>query len=606
MTGAIDPFATYLRYLDKRRGEELVLSRYCDRISDARLVTFGTGAILTWGVFSAGWLSGWWLSLPVALFIGLAVLHHRLLTSKHRLASAVSWYNRGIARLEDRWSGTGSRGDQFASDHHLFTLDLDLFGEGSLFQLLNTTQTQAGEEILASWLLEPADGTEVATRQEAVGELKQRFELRERLATASSDTHPTIRPSDLTDWATAAPILHGGRTQLAALILSGLTTIAIISWLVYMISPLPMLLMLTVSIAFRRRFHKRINHIMHAVVGPAHELEALTHIGSVFREDIYTSQRLSELRASLATAKGEMPRATRRLKRLVEMYDWQHNLIFRPFAAIAFLELQCAFTVEAWRARHGGSVRKWIRGIGELEALSALGTYAYEHQADPFPELVSSDQTPVYEAKALTHPLIPTALSVANDLTLGTSPQVLIVSGSNMSGKTTLLRSVGISVVMAFMGAPVRASSLRVSPVSIGATLRIEDSLQAGRSRFYAEVLRLGQIVKIARIRPTLFLLDELFHGTNSHDRAEGARSLLEFLLAHHAVGLVTTHDLSLSRIGDKLTPAVLNVHFDDTLVDGEMRFDYRLKPGIVRRSNALAIMRAVGLEVTESEDTTN
>jgi DNA mismatch repair ATPase MutS len=187
---------------------------------------------------------------------------------------------------------------------------------------------------------------------------------------------------------------------------------------------------------------------------------------------------------------------------------------------------------------------------------------------------------------------------VTNDVRLGECPQVLIVSGSNMSGKTTLLRSVGVGAVMALMGAPVRARRLRLTPVAIGATLRIEDSLQAGRSRFYAEVLRLGQVVEVARAGPTLFLFDELFHGTNSNDRTEGARGLLRSLVALRVVGLVTTHDLALAEVANQMGPSAQNVHFDDSLVEGEMRFDYRLKPGPVTRSNALAIMRAVGIAV--------
>ena len=198
--------------------------------------------------------------------------------------------------------------------------------------------------------------------------------------------------------------------------------------------------------------------------------------------------------------------------------------------------------------------------------------------------------------------MIPTTTAVANDVALGASPQVLIVSGSNMSGKTTLLRSIGVSAVLALMGAPVRAGRLRLSSVSIGATLRIEDSLQAGRSRFYAETIRLGQIETTARTHPTLFLFDELFHGTNSHDRTEGARGLLRSLVYLNAIGLVTTHDLALAEIGEQLAPKARNVHFDDTLVDGEMRFDFRLKAGPVTRSNALAIMRAVGLDLPDDD----
>jgi DNA mismatch repair ATPase MutS len=322
----------------------------------------------------------------------------------------------------------------------------------------------------------------------------------------------------------------------------------------------------------------------------------------VLREETYTSPRLLALRAGLETTAGEAQQVVGKLQRLIELHDWQHNILFAPIAALLLWKLHCAFAVEAWRARHGGEVETWLRHVGEFEALSALATYAYEHPADPFPELAETDGPPVYEAEALAHPLIPAATAVANDVALGASPQVLIVSGSNMSGKTTLLRSIGVSAVLALMGAPVRAGRLRLSPVAIGATLRIEDSLQAGRSRFYAEVIRLGQIVATARIRPTLFLFDELFHGTNSHDRTEGARGLLRSLVHLNAIGLVTTHDLALAEIGEQLAPTAGNVHFDDTLVDDEMRFDYCLKAGPVTRSNAIAIMRAVGLDLPNDD----
>ena len=271
-----------------------------------------------------------------------------------------------------------------------------------------------------------------------------------------------------------------------------------------------------------------------------------------------------------------------------------------PLPPLLFWQMHCAVAVEIWRMRYGSAVATWLQRIGEFEALSAIGTYAYEHPADPFPELASSNEPAIYDAIGLAHPLIPVSRAVRNDVRLGPEPQVIIVSGSNMSGKTTLLRSVGVSAVMALMGAPVRATRLYISPLALGATLRIEDSLQAGRSRFYTEVLRLGQIVETARSVPTL--LDELFHGTNSHDRSEGARGLLRSLVSLGTVGLVTTHDLALAQIGAQLAPAIGNMHFDDMLVGNEMRFDYRLKPGPVTRSNALAIMRAVGLDVSPTD----
>ena len=236
------------------------------------------------------------------------------------------------------------------------------------------------------------------------------------------------------------------------------------------------------------------------------------------------------------------------------MHDWQHNLMFAPVAAVLLWGVQCATAVETWRARFGASVPDWLNVTGQFEALAALGTYYFEHAADPFPEVIDPTNPPVFEAEQLAHPLIPADEAVMNDVRLGSAPQLIIVSGSNMSGKTTLLRAVGVNGILALAGAPVRARRLRLSRVAIGGTLRVQDSLLAGRSKFYAEILRVKQLVEIAKGDASLlFLMDELFHGTNSHDRVEGAHGVLEFLIGVGAVGMVTTHDLALSAIGDRL-----------------------------------------------------
>ncbi len=597
-----DPLSVYQHLRDARRREAEALTRRADRVSKLRLVTFLAGVALAWGAVSGGWLSVWWLGMPVVVFIGLVVAHNRLLLNRDRVTRSVAWYEHGIARIEDRWSGLGSPGDRFQDADHLFAQDLDLFGEGSLFQLLNTAQTQTGEETLAAWLRTPAGRVEITDRQEAVRDLLPRVTLRERLATlVAAKTHAAVHPAALAAWGNTAPVLHGVWPRVAALALSLLSVAAIIAWGRGAAGMLP-LLSLAALAAFAVPFRKRTERVMRAADGPAYELAILGQVCHVIREGTYTSPRLAALHAGLETTAGGAQQSVRELQRLIELHDWQHNIVFRPIAVLVLWELHCAFAVEAWRARHGWVVETWLRRVGEFEALSALATYAYEHPADPFPELAETDGPPVYEAEALAHPLIPTTTAVANDVALGASPQVLIVSGSNMSGKTTLLRSIGVSAVLALMGAPVRAGRLRLSSVAIGATLRIEDSLQAGRSRFYAETIRLGQVVTTARTHPTLFLFDELFHGTNSHDRTEGARGLLRSLVYLNAIGLVTTHDLALAEIGEQLAPKARNVHFDDTLVDGEMRFDFRLKTGPVTRSNALAIMRAVGLDLPDDD----
>jgi DNA mismatch repair ATPase MutS len=235
--------------------------------------------------------------------------------------------------------------------------------------------------------------------------------------------------------------------------------------------------------------------------------------------------------------------------------------------------------------------------VGEFEALSSLAGHAYERPQDPFPELVEETR---FDGEGLGHPLIPEFRNVRTDLRLGDEgPRVLIVSGSNMSGKSTLLRTLGTNTVLALAGATVRARSLRLSPLQVGASIRIQDSLQAGASRFYAEITRLRQIVELTEQElPVLFLLDEILHGTNSHDRLIGAEGVVRGLTGRRAIGLVTTHDLALARIADELEPHAANVHFEDHLENGKMSFDYQLRPGIVQRSNALELMRSVGLEV--------
>jgi len=271
--------------------------------------------------------------------------------------------------------------------------------------------------------------------------------------------------------------------------------------------------------------------------------------------------------------------------------------MFAPIAAALLLRPQLALAIDRWHAAYGPAVAEWLRAVGDVEALLALATFAYERPEDPFPELI--DEGPVYDADGLAHPLMPAAVAVRNDVRLGVGgPRVILVSGSNMSGKSTLLRSVGVSVVLAFAGAPVNARRLRMSALVLGATLHIEDSLQEGHSRFFAEILRIRTIADAARGPvPLLFLLDEILHGTNSHDRRIGAEGIVRALAGLGAIGLVTTHDLALTELPATLGSAV-NMHFEDRLEDGKMIFDYRMRPGVVEHSNALALMRAIGLDV--------
>ncbi|GAC1451670.1 MAG: hypothetical protein NVSMB9_36630 [Isosphaeraceae bacterium] len=279
------------------------------------------------------------------------------------------------------------------------------------------------------------------------------------------------------------------------------------------------------------------------------------------------------------------------------MLDARRNQLFAPFAALFLWATHLAIAIDHWRARSGPLISAWIVAVGQFEAICAFAAYAYENPADPFPQ-VEEDET-CFDGEGIGHPLIAEQTCVRNDVQLVGDLRVLLVSGSNMSGKSTLLRTVGTNTVLALAGAPVRARRLRVSVLNLGGTLRIQDSLQAGRSRFFAEITRVRKLVELSRgQRPLLFLLDEIFHGTNSHDRTVGAEAVVRGLLDRGAIGLVTTHDLALAEFAERLGPRARNVHFEDQLVNGTMHFDFLMHPGVVRHSNALALMRAVGLDV--------
>jgi hypothetical protein len=370
---------------------------------------------------------------------------------------------------------------------------------------------------------------------------------------------------------------------------------AVALWALGGVTPLVALGALAIQGVVDWQLRRRVRDADRAVAGHGPDLELLAAVLERFEHEPLGSPLLDRLHADLISSGQRPSRAVRRLRVWVDLFDSRRNQFFAPFALVTMWGAHCALAIEAWRARHGASVGAWLAAVGQLEALCSLARFAYEHPDDVYPALEPGQ--PRFEAERLGHPLIAETRCVRNDVALGGATGVLIVSGSNMSGKSTLLRAVGVNAVLAQAGAPVRAGRLRLSPLAVGATLRIRDSLQEGTSRFYAELVRLRDLVRIADGPiPLLFLLDEILHGTNSHDRRHGAAAVVRGLVQRGAIGLVTTHDLALSEVAEDPEIHAANVHFEDRLEDGQMVFDYRMRPGVVRTSNALALMRTLGL----------
>jgi hypothetical protein len=602
-----DPRAEYAQRLESYARRIAAENRRHLYLGNAKLAAIAAELLGVWLVLARSLFPPYWLLLPVAVYLILAVLHEFTLRARNRAKVASDFYLRGLARIADRWAGTGQTGERFLERKYLYAEDLDLFGRGSLFELLSQARLPMGENLLAEWLCAPSALETILERQGLVAELREKLELREYLAVTGEALRLRLSPESLTEWAEASPLLPTGPWRAVALLLSLAAAAALILFFGHRDLYTPLLAVLVVEVFFRRRLRPRAEQVMHGVACNAEGLLLFAQVLERFERENFSSPKLQAMAANLRGEGANRPAASqllRKLTRIVYWIDGEHSLLGH-LAELPFLySVQVAYTAEAWRRRWGRELRTWAAVAGEMEALLSLAAYAYEHPVDPFPQFVETKGTPhaaaLFHGEDLGHPLLPADKSVRNSVSLDQETRVLLVSGSNMSGKSTFLRTVGINAVLATAGAPIRGKSLRLTALALGTRIRSGDSLLEGRSNFYTEILHIRRVFERMRQNqlPLLFLFDELLEGTNSHDRRIGAQSLLQALLKNGAIGIVTTHDLTLTEIGAALSAPLRNMHFADQVVNGEMRFDYQLRDGIVSKSNALELMRLVGLEM--------
>jgi hypothetical protein len=535
-----------------------------------------------------------WALVPALIFVVLWIAHERLLRALAASTRLQNFYRRGLARLEDHWAGHGDAGMRFLDPAHLYARDLDIFGAGGLYELISQAASAPGQHTLAGWLLSPAEPNEVPQRQDAIRELAPRLDLREQLALAADAIHEGT-PEALIRWAESTETTVPQWLLYAAPPLALLWLASLLYWIVG--GPFTWFALLTfLNAALTTRFIGAVKRAAADVLQISPLLGPLHRVLAVYESQAFHARRLTALTAAVRSNGLPPSRAIAKLERHLEWLESSDNWFVKLFNRFVFWTPLCMLTIENWRRRHGSHMRAWLSSVGDFEALSSLASFAYERPSCSFPTLGSD--APALDAIGLTHPLLPRATAVANDVSLDRMHPLTIVSGPNMAGKSTLLRAIGLNVVLAQCGAPVCCSRLTLSPLAVGASITVQDSLQSGLSRFYAEIQRLKRITDLAAEEPTLFLLDELLSGTNSHDRRVGTEALLRGLLARNAVGLITTHDLALTEIARALKPEAANMHFGDRFSSGELQFDYKLTPGIADSTNALQLMRSIGLEV--------
>ncbi len=590
------PSEEYVHRLSARDSTVAKYEKIHIRLGNIRLLLALLAGFIAWGAFRWHNLSPYWLVLPAALFVGIMNYHSRVLRARDLAGRAADFYKRGLARIEDRWAEMGETGELFNDPHHVYAADLDLFGKGGLFQMLSTARTRMGEKTLASWLLAPTAVETIRERHAAVAELREQLDLREDLAVLGEDADAGVHPDALQKWAEAANRMKPKSLRWLARLLACAALVSVAVWAYWgLVTPLIVVVAIEALNTFRLR--NRLEEVFHGTEEAFRHLDLLSAVLARIEAHTFHCPRLQWLQRSLLSKSVSSSQAIASLRTLVSLIDSRHNLFVRILDAPLMYSVQVAFAAERWRQAHGLSTRSWLEAVGEIEALLCLAAYSFEHPADPFPEFVEG--AAYFEGEELGHPLVPAATCVRNSVKIGGEVSVLLVSGSNMSGKSTQLRAVGTNVVLAMAGAPVRARRLRLTPLQVGASIRVNDSLQEGSSRFYAEITRLRKIFDLAGSQPALIcLLDELLQGTNSNDRRIGAEGVVRALANRGAIGLVSTHDLALTGIGGSLDGRVRNVHFQDELTGGKLKFDYILRDGVVTKSNGLELMRSIGLDV--------
>lgn len=539
-----------------------------------------------------GQLSFLWTPLPIPLAAASLRRLKRSRQSQSRMWRLKRFYDSAIERMDGNWTRSAWSGQEFSDPNHVYAADLNVLGEGSLFQMFCTARTSLGRRGLADYLLATPSLDETLLRQQAVGELRGNTALRERIATLGEYEFLESHHDTFQDWLNSPRFSFSRPLPMIAAVSSALVVgivagglLGLIPWIqaATWISPL-----IVFHAAVGLHFRSRVNRIAERVRPIAFETAILRDGLQLLEQEQFQSAKLRQISERARSGF----RSIRKLERLLHLLELRNKELFYGPSLALLGGTQLSMAIERWRDKHGPALTAWLEAWAEFEALNALAGYGYENPENTFPEF--SCDAACFQARGLGHPLLPHASCVTNDIELGGDAPFYVVSGSNMSGKSTLLRAIGLNAVLAFAGAPVRARTLRLSGLSVFASLSLVDSLLNGKSKFLAEVDRLRQAIQwVDPSRPALFLVDEVFSGTNSRDRRVAAEAVVRTLVSHGAIGILSTHDLALTEM-----PGAVNVHMGSRTAGDPLDFDYRLKPGVTTESNALAIARLAGVPV--------
>ena len=561
--------------------------------------------------------TAWYIGggLLLACFVAAVFVHEHIRRQIRRYGILRAINEQALARLHRDWGHIPEPAVAVPPACQALADDLDLFGHASLFQLLCAANTPIGRDTLRDWLLEGASVEDIRRRQQAVAELAPHLGMRQTLDLEGQLlANQGQAMTRFLQWAEDAPWLTGNR-QLLWLLRAMSTTVPALGLLIVLkvisleAGAIAILAAMTLNIIATAYVGGKVHGTFESVSLRYNETGRYASMFQLMYSMPDSSPALKAIKGDVTNLGGGVLHGMRHLQHIVRLALIRHSamlfiFVYLPLQVVLLYDIHILSLLEAWQAKVGAYSRRWFAALGNLEALSSLAGLAHDNPGWAMPEVEESAMT--FEAAAMGHPLLPDTSRVANDVEIGPRGTFLLVTGSNMSGKSTLLRSVGVNATLAMAGGPVCAARLTLPLVALTTSMRLRDSLESGVSFYMAELLRLKRIVEQARDaagrneRTLVYLLDEILMGTNSKERHIAVVRVMEHLLRHDAIGAISTHDLDLAT-----SPALADrcscVHFRETLHDEQaekiMTFDYRLREGIATTSNALKLLEIVGLE---------
>jgi hypothetical protein len=586
-------------------------SKIASRISALRMVVFLTGLV---AVF---WLPGayplWTLVVPAVIFPAfvMLVLYHKRVSKKVERYSGLERLNtEAIARMNRDWSKLPNKGVPGADVVPDLAVDLDLVGNASLYRLLGSANTPSGKTTLLNWLFTFAAPEEILKRQSAVQNLsaeldfRQELELRGVLMNKVPDTDSFLAWAAGPRWLLETGWLRFLSRLLPVLLILILLTVSILSPAYRPVFVTLAMLCVVVNMALTFKYSPAIHRIFMKVSAFEREFGSYSDILKLLSEKRFDASKLEDLQGELTKDSVSAHRQMGKLDRILQLAELRFSgMLYFPVQFFTLWDFHALFLLERWQERCGPFCERWLDVVGEMEALSALASLKHDNPGWVFPEVLR-DGSPTISVEAMGHPLMLPVKCVTNDLEIGPPGNFILVTGSNMSGKSTLLRSLGLNIVLAQAGGPVFARKMLLPPVVLGTSFRVQDSLEKGVSFFMAELKRIKEIIDLSEaVNPTprtlLFLLDEILLGTNSFERQVAVREVLLNLLEANAMGLISTHDLSLAQIS-QFEGKHKAVHFSESIGEGQdgmaLHFDYQLREGISPTVNALKLLEIVGI----------